>query len=645
MLQPAAYNTGLVQAGRTIHHSRAQEMDCSLAHMPIEIITQISLILLPKCLEDAKAIREHLNFAHVVLTRDKIIKADIRLGQTRTVWEYNQNDIDIQNKKNALNEIYLKKCIQNFPNNSPFVLARKLRIAIPSTLRDKLKQKVIDKECELRYIAPGEIEQWITEHRSTKELMYIITLICGDIFKNITRDQIVNLLGFCSLNDPNMKTEYSETPLMSACFGNCPNEIIEILLNLGADPNIQDYYGETALMRAVEKNKNEIIQKLLDLGADPNIQDKHGKTALMRAVERNAKEAVETLIHAGADLDTKDKEGRTTLDISIAKGHTEILEQLKSEFLLRSGIRQVTKDDLELFNLERKDESFRKAIKAKNRPLVHCFLNVGIDLNKQHNKGFTPLMLASRAGDKKIAKLLLSKGVDPNRHTERGCTALEVAAYYGNEKIVKLLIQYGAQVNKKGFLKNRKTALIAAVREGHLEIAKMFINANADLNAALVFAAKHNKKEIIEFLLKYKTEVNGKNGSERALLIAAKKGHLEIAKMLIQAHTDPNAQDRYPGKTALMKAVESKNREMVQLLLEAGADFTIKDDDGYDAYYSAKNLHYSDQARKDILDLLESYGAKFRERPLSIRLSEKYNCLLGLRDSLAYNGVGYLFSP
>jgi len=58
--------------------------------------------------------------------------------------------------------------------------------------------------------------------------------------------------------------------------------IVKILLNNGADPNVQNTYGDTALiMAAYDAASEKIVEILLKCGADPNIQDDDGCTALV----------------------------------------------------------------------------------------------------------------------------------------------------------------------------------------------------------------------------------------------------------------------------------------------------------------------------------------------------------------------------
>lgn len=79
--------------------------------------------------------------------------------------------------------------------------------------------------------------------------------------------------------DPNMQDRSLQTPLFHAS-ANDHLDIAQLLLDHGADPNIRDRIGGTALMEASANNYHSIVRLLLDHGADPNIRDKHGDTAL-----------------------------------------------------------------------------------------------------------------------------------------------------------------------------------------------------------------------------------------------------------------------------------------------------------------------------------------------------------------------------
>ncbi len=122
-------------------------------------------------------------------------------------------------------------------------------------------------------------------------LMFITILFCSIILyftQNSTKKTSNDLYNAAEIGDventkflikDNYDVNYScennckgWTPLMIAS-ANGHKEIVSILLENGADPNIQNELGRTALQYAVRYEFIEIIQMLLDYKADPNLKD------------------------------------------------------------------------------------------------------------------------------------------------------------------------------------------------------------------------------------------------------------------------------------------------------------------------------------------------------------------------------------
>ena len=81
-------------------------------------------------------------------------------------------------------------------------------------------------------------------------------------------------------------------------------DIVKELLAAGADVNMQNRYGETALMTAVASKDLDTVKELITAGADVNMQNRYGETALYRASSNGSKHSgiVEELIAAGANV-------------------------------------------------------------------------------------------------------------------------------------------------------------------------------------------------------------------------------------------------------------------------------------------------------------------------------------------------------
>ena len=107
------------------------------------------------------------------------------------------------------------------------------------------------------------------------------------------------------------------------------------LLESGVDVNARTSDESYALNRAAVYNQAEMVRLLLDRGADPNVQNGEGDTPLICATKYAGGHAatVKLLVEGGTDLMIKDKDGKTALDYAKAKGQQkaiEILEQTGS---------------------------------------------------------------------------------------------------------------------------------------------------------------------------------------------------------------------------------------------------------------------------------------------------------------------------
>ncbi|CAD6214595.1 unnamed protein product [Miscanthus lutarioriparius] len=154
----------------------------------------------------------------------------------------------------------------------------------------------------------------------------------------------------------NAKDEEGWAPIHSAASsGN--SQIIDILLERGADVNLVTDGGRTALHYATSKGRLNIAEKLIAHGANVNKKDKFGCTPLHRAASTGNAELCEFLIEEGAEVDAVDKTGQTPLM------HAVICENKGVALLLIRHGADVDVEDKEGYTvLGRASNSFRPAL-------------------------------------------------------------------------------------------------------------------------------------------------------------------------------------------------------------------------------------------------------------------------------------------
>ena len=133
--------------------------------------------------------------------------------------------------------------------------------------------------------------------------------------------------------DANARNYVSRTPLHYAVL-NMHFEAIQILLDHGVDIDSQSITGKTPLYDLLSSRSSssegmvDVIQRLLEHGADTNIPDHRQSTALHLASSSGWPEVARLLLSYGAKVDEKDEQGRTPFEVASSKGHHEMTKLL-----------------------------------------------------------------------------------------------------------------------------------------------------------------------------------------------------------------------------------------------------------------------------------------------------------------------------
>lgn len=226
----------------------------------------------------------------------------------------------------------------------------------------------------------------------------------------------------------------------------------------------------------------------------------------------------------------------------------------------------------------------------------------------------SPLYYASLEGFVDIVTEFLDRGSDVNAKFDEQSYALPAAAHHGHQNVVQILLSRGADM--KADDKCYGTALMAANYCGHEDIVQLVLSQGADVNfvsrqgdTALHDAAAEGHDKIIRILLDHGAGINaiGRDSYYTPLSIAVEGGFENAVEILLENGADVNAITA--GPSALQTAVIEGHDEIVQSLIDYGADIHLRFDDGTTILQLASRYGY-----EDIVHTLLSSGAKINAR-------------------------------
>lgn len=403
--------------------------------------------------------------------------------------------------------------------------------------------------------------------------------------KNLTMNDAENLIKAVNWNDKNWLIDF---------------------INKGADVNALNKHGETALMHSAVKGNPALTETLIEHGALLDIQSKEGLTALMLAADNGNKDVVEILLKNGANTELVSLGLRTAYDYARLKAFYEIEALLKPQgpkvdFVKIFQTEKADEDKIKLANKELIEAIWSKDI----HKLIEC-LKRGANPNIETD-GYFPIILATIQGATDIAKLLIAQNIAPDAKDSVGTTALVKACGGSQHEIAKLLIEAGAEVTDD--------VLMAANIHKHPSIMKLLEKAKFRVGTPDTKGLKRSEKDLFLYSVKGDIEkvkeilekgqspniIEKQGGS--VLYWVARKGHHKVAEVLINKEADINFSSSN-GWTPLMEASLADNPRMVELLIANNVRVNAQSSEGATALLMAVS-----QNNIEIVKLLLKAGA------------------------------------
>ncbi|WP_308150022.1 ankyrin repeat domain-containing protein [Spiroplasma sp. AdecLV25b] len=200
--------------------------------------------------------------------------------------------------------------------------------------------------------------------------------------------------------------------------------IVKYLLANGANINILADDVSTIEM-LIEKNNHEILQLLIDSGADVNIRDKNYKVPLYIAIETNNIKLIQLLIDNGADITNNN----ALLLVITAMISTPTVLKL----LLNNGVDLNISSDLD------NDVSLlHTVVTYKKNNFIKLLIEKGMNINSKDNKfGHTPLHTAIVNNNKEVAEILSTLGANVYIKDSKGQTPFYLTQKKKNFDFIK----------------------------------------------------------------------------------------------------------------------------------------------------------------------------------------------------------------
>lgn len=236
--------------------------------------------------------------------------------------------------------------------------------------------------------------------------------------------------------------------LMDAAWkGN--TDSVMYFLKAGADVNAKNQGSEeTALIYASQEGHLDVVKILLENGAKPDIIPKNNEGALIRATALGYIDIAEELIRAGANVDQSGQLSQKPLHYAAKFGYYYIVDML---IYYKANVDAKARYDV---------TPLMTAIVSKYPSIAELLLQNNANPNATDSEGYTPLMLAAKYAYHRLTGLMIEKGGKPNKTTNKNNTALTLAIPTGNYAIVDTLLRNGANVNHQ--INNKLTPLSLA---------------------------------------------------------------------------------------------------------------------------------------------------------------------------------------
>ncbi len=317
--------------------------------------------------------------------------------------------------------------------------------------------------------------------------------------------------------DPAMRNPFDLSSALHMAVALPDPEVLDWLLAERLDVNARTRAGETPLIWAAQAPEDEDAdprhaewalrdaRTLIAAGAEIDVADEKGRTALHYAAETGSEAMIALLLLAGADVGVLDGQGDTPLHLAVGKGFDPA-----ARALLEAGADPNLRNDKGCNCLHQLADLFLTDMTPAHLRLANALLAAGGDLEALDHRGLNPLVAAAATGNIPVAAVFVSRGAKVDAE---GGAALRQALLFEDDDMTDLLLKAGASANLVGGEEGERPLHLAA-QEGFVHGARALLHHGADIEARnidgetpLLVAVRMRRYDVVALLIERGAEV------------------------------------------------------------------------------------------------------------------------------------------
>lgn len=333
-----------------------------------------------------------------------------------------------------------------------------------------------------------------------------------------------------------------------------------------------DFQGNTVLHYAAQAGNSEVAREILNKHPELlECKNQEGLTALFMAVQHGHLEMLKLLTGFHSNINLRLPNGLFPLYVAIQKNQEAI-----ASWMLESIPHLAINEEI-----DSKMTALHLAIEAGFETLAQLLVNKAANCSiKRKSDGFNAMHTAVSKGNIALLSAMAKQGVSLETRLESGKNALHIAAENGLPDCLDYLVGQKLDPDTKNL--EGDTALIAAIKAGHLETAKKLaaitrVNLlNEQQQSASLLALQYGMPQVADILIERgeSPETRDKKGLNYTYFLLRNGEESRFSALLEAKKIDPF--QKYRDQSTLEIAAKYGQFLLVYDLLEAGLVFRQK---------------------------------------------------------------------